>query len=276
MDNVLCKAKGGPANCPYHRHVFAMYKAQEAAVADPERSWEYLETYYQERKVVEQMLHEGWDEQALVSSTPPDPFEQVDRMRAGTATPSRRTGSRRATLNPTAHPVQQAVAAGTTTGVLRPPRKQPQVAPTEAGPADSVQVSINHKQHTFYRARPGISVAEPHYIRIEAARALSDEDVRALSRHLRFAYKSCINSRSGDQNKVGRLFRDGSNAFVVEADMSLSNRPNLAAAAQDFQKKLLHNIAEGTPVNSDGGQTIPGLGAKAPKLALYYDSVTDA
>jgi hypothetical protein len=132
-----------------------------------------------------------------------------------------------------------------------------------------VTVKLGHKQLDFFRARPGVLAAEPSHIRIATERPLSDEDTRLLLRHMAYAYKMTVNSKKGDENKLGRLFKDSSNSFVVPANMSLTNRPNLAQAVQSFQKQLSSQLVKGT----SGPVSIPPL-QNAPAFALYYDSVT--
>lgn len=128
----------------------------------------------------------------------------------------------------------------------------------------------------FYRRRVGRVAREPFMMRLQAERALTDDEILRFAQAVGYAWASQVRGEP-----LGDFVRDGDCAFVVVADSSTCRRTDLTKALLEFEQEMSVLVQQGSPVRKTDRA---GTGTKGTRLvegipnlrfSLYYDDVRD-
>lgn len=130
---------------------------------------------------------------------------------------------------------------------------------------------------TFTRADHETRPYFPQAMRLEANRALSDDDQVTLHHLVAYTYAATLRSTG-----IGRPERDSTHSFVVTAETVYSHRTDPMGALAQFEVDLDTYLLGGTPVRKTdragaktaGTRAVDGLNDPSLRVAVYYDSVT--
>jgi hypothetical protein len=138
------------------------------------------------------------------------------------------------------------------------------------GIADKVQ---SEDGTIFHRLRDGVSADSPEFIRVQANRPLTDNDMERLSSLTAYAYASTVRSR----NPLSAPYRDSPYSFVVRAESDNASYARMSRFEQDLPTLIsdgsrLRTTDQAGP-GTAGTQAISGFGELGLSFELYYDRV---
>lgn len=125
----------------------------------------------------------------------------------------------------------------------------------------------------FSRRTEHRSVDAPYAIRLQADRDLTDDEIQHIAGLTGYSYAT-----AGRGEGIGAPERDSARSFIIGAD---TTKGRVYRNLDVFEENLDTFIREGSPVRktdrsgpgTKGTRLVEGLGDKAPKIELYYDSV---
>jgi hypothetical protein len=248
MVSEICKAKD-PRTCPYHGTVLTMYTAQINGD---------FNAYHEARTKLEG-LRGSWNEdgrQELLEDVklPAPSLEKVNGQAAATTLPTGATA-------PTAPTRKETTIANA---------NDPEIQGGKV--VDTLNVQRGKETVTFYRSTAEVAPIEPQYIRLQASRKLSTEDVTKMAGLLGYAYRVCVIGGKGE--KLGMPGRDTPYSFIVHADTTKSNRDDLADALGNLETRFRSYAYEGSPERRSQNNTraIEGFQENDMRIEIYYDS----
>lgn len=144
------------------------------------------------------------------------------------------------------------------------------------GTSDAVQSgevfdTVVSKGRTFHRVRDGVEPIEPQAIRIQADRALDEDDLATIAQMTGYSLRT-----AGQGEGASDPVQDSAYSFIVHNDTTKGGQHK---HLDRFQANLHTFMHQGTPVRktdrggpgTKGTSLIEGFGRDAPKIEIFYD-----
>lgn len=152
--------------------------------------------------------------------------------------------------------------------------ENPVNATSDAVQSGEVFDTVVSKGRTFHRVRDGVAPMEPQAIRIQADRALDEDDLATIAQMTGYSLRT-----AGQGEGASDPIRDSPFSFNVHNDTTKGDQ---YMHLDRFQANLHTFIHQGTPVRktdrggpgTKGTRLINGYGRNAPGIEIYYDDAS--